>query len=68
VPTGRQWMAFSRANEDYAATLEALRERVINHSFGGDILDQPMPVLTAILVAMNKRVEESAVPPTSADG
>jgi hypothetical protein len=65
-PTGRQFVAFMRADVDFATTIEALGERVVKHSFGGLLIDQPMPILTAVLQAMNKRRDGDAVDPTSA--
>lgn len=65
--TGRQTIALLRAKEDSASALEVMAERVVEHSFGGDILDQPLSVIVALMEADTKARQDEALDPTSAD-
>lgn len=64
--TARQTIALLRAQEDYASALEAVGERVVKHSFGGDLLDQPVRTVALIVQAWNMAAEAAALDPTSA--
>lgn len=66
IPTSRELIASLRANEDFAAALEAAASRISRHSFGGDIIDQDVRVLTGIVNGWTKREEAQALDPTSA--
>lgn len=66
VLTGRQTIAMLRAAEDFAGALEVVGQRVTAHSFGGDILDQPLPVLTRLVARWGTEEEDAAVDPVGA--
>ena len=68
MPTARQLIAGLRAAEDFASALEAAGQRIVSHSFGGDIVDQDVRVLTSIVHGWTKREEADALDPTSAEG
>jgi hypothetical protein len=44
-----------------------VKRHTVKHSFGGDIGDQPIPVLTDIFVAWQNVEEEAAVPPAKGE-
>jgi hypothetical protein len=68
-PTGREYIAFLRADEDQAGALEATAARVVRHSFGdGDIRDQDIGVLTHIIHEWTEREKKVALDPQNASG
>lgn len=68
--TGREWIAFFRAETDPATALEAVATRVVEHNLNEDgkpssdsILDLDMALGFAIIMAWNVRDQAAAVDP-----
>lgn len=65
-PSARLIIALLRAQDDYAGALDAAAKRIKRHSFGGDILDQPVRTLMLIVKAWNTGADADALDPTPA--
>lgn len=64
TPTIEEFIAFYSG--DSGRIYQAAADRVTDHSFGGDFIKQPLPVLLEVIKAWTKRDEEEALDPTPA--
>ena len=64
TPTIDEFIAFN--SNDAGKIYQAAKDRIVAHSFGGDIGKQPVNVLIAIIKAWTQRDEDEALDPTPA--
>ena len=64
IPTIEEFIAFYSG--DSGRIYQAAAGRVVAHSFGGEFVKQPLPVLIAVIKAWTQRDEEEALDPTPA--
>jgi hypothetical protein len=67
--TGRDFIIIMEFDSEDASKLpdllRVIERHTVEHSFGGEILDQKLPVLTKVFSAWNRAEEDDAVPPAS---
>lgn len=60
--SGRDMMALASDDGNLSEVLTRLGAAVVEHDFGGDILDQPYDTLVLLIPAWRKKTEEDALP------